>query len=267
MRSRREHNRRSRQYTLYVIGAIVICILFFVVAPPAFLRSTVITIGKPFWFVSSYVGSAFSGTVSLFQSNRRLIDENMRLKGQVAELTAKNKTTIALQASNQTLTDLFRKKTTREQILAGVLQGPPLSPYDTFLIDAGTADGVLLHDPVVAYGDVAVGTISHAGQHTSEVVMYSSPNVETPAMLLAATSSISVTLTGQGGGNFMVKLPRGVMVATDSPIVLPGTETILVASVGYVIEKPTDAFETVLAVSPFTLQGLRFVQVLSVPHE
>ncbi len=267
MRSRREHNKRSKRLTLYLAGGIGACILLFFIAPPAFLRSAIFTAGRPIWFVSNRITGGFSGIQVLLRSNRSLTEENARLKNTISELEAKEKTTAALRASNQTFMDLLRKKGETKGIFAGVLSGPPHTPYDTILIDAGTEDGVSLHDPVVAWGDIAVGTISHTGKGTSEVVLYSSPSVETPAILLAATSSIAVTLAGQGGGNFLIKLPRGVSVATDSPVVLPGAETILIASVGAVFEKPADAFETVLAASPFTLQGLRFVEVIPKVHE
>jgi cell shape-determining protein MreC len=237
---------------------VVIILLFF--RPPVFLRTAVFEIGRPVWFVSNKIETTFASTVALFRSKQSLLNENQVLQNTLASMSAENHTVSALQATNAALLGLNESSST-PRLLAGVLVAPPETPYDTLIIDRGSEDGIALHDRVFASENIALGVISGVNRHTSEVLLFSAPNVATPVTLLVATSSIALSAIGQGGSNFILTVPRGTEIATGTPIILRGSATVLLGTVGEAFEKPADSFETVLAVSPVALRSLRFVEV------
>lgn len=260
MRSRREHKSKIRRLLPWG-GGIFFLLLLLVLRPPEMLQGAVHTVGEPFRFVARKVAEGFTGSITYFKSKHSLESENRSLRERVLLLEAENKTVTALRYANESLTDLLHKRTDEKRVLASVLLMPPQTPYDILRIDVGEEDGVSSGDQVFAYGDIGLGTIMDVGKNSSSVLLYSTPGRSTAGFLLLATSSVAVPVIGEGAGNFIIELPRGVPVATDTPVVLPGTRTTLLGTVGRVVERPTDAFETVLILSPISMRGLRVVEV------
>ncbi len=261
MRSLQERKTTVSRYKLSALGALLALILFFVARPPTFLENAVFTLLRPASSAESRAAASSSTLFELLRSKRALVDQNAELRLQLEESNAKSVAANLLAAENETLRTFAGRNPEGKRVLAGILLRPPEAPYDVLVIDAGTDENLTKDDRVFAYGNLALGVIEDISANRARVRLYSSSGISTNADIMQATSSIAVTLIGQGGGNFIVQLPRGALVATDTPIALPGITGSLVGVVGAIRSKPADSFETALAKSPVNIRGLRYVEV------
>jgi cell shape-determining protein MreC len=128
-------------------------------------------------------GNGFtSGAHTLFEafgSKVALVRERDALQSQVDILTA-NERTLAGQ-----LRDMERllggRHTATPGILGSVRMRPPVSPYDTLVIDVGSVDGVSQGALVSGEGGIPLGTINHLTEKTARVSLFSTPGRETEA--------------------------------------------------------------------------------------
>ena len=89
----------------------------------------------------------------------------------------------------------------RTVLLAGVLQSPPGTPYDTLLLDAGSSLGVSAGQRVFA-GNVAIGEIDAVYGNTSRATLYSAPGRSYQALLTTqGAAAVPVAVEGQGAGS------------------------------------------------------------------
>jgi len=66
-----------------------------------------------------------------------------------------------------------------------------------------------------------------------------------------------------GGGNFEVKLPRGVDIREGDVISFPAINTQIVGVVEKIKVKAADPFQTILFKSPVNIYELRFVEIFT----
>lgn len=261
MRSLQERKTAFSRYRLGIAGALLLVVLFFFAKPPAFLEDLVFGVLRPVASIESGTVASSGTILELLRSKRALVDENARLKQEMRDLNAKGVAMTLLEAENESLRAFAGRNPEKGRLRAGILLRPPETPYDSLVIDAGQESGIRKGDKVYAYGALALGTVEEVGPRRARVTLYSSPGVSTSADILQATTSVSVSLIGQGGGNFIVQLPRGAIAATNSPIALPGITSSLVALVGALRSKAADSFETALAKSPVNIRELRTVEI------
>ena len=100
-----------------------------------------------------------------------------------------------------------------------VLATPGRSSFDTLIIDAGDVDGVFVGMRVFTDGDFVIGEVSIVFHHSAVVTLYSTPGTE--LSVTVGTSSIPAISYGQGGGNFLVTLPKGVPVHAGDMVDIP----------------------------------------------
>jgi cell shape-determining protein MreC len=144
-------------------------------------------------------------------------------------------------------------------VLAGVLQRPPWTPYDTLLIDAGSAQGIQQDDLVSAGGSALIGKISDVYAGTARVTLFSAPGEGHQALL---NGSMAISLEGQGGGSMRAEVPRGTAVAVGDPVHFPGIGTGITGQVAAIDAKEGDSFVTIYLHVPADIFSLRYVEVL-----
>lgn len=143
-------------------------------------------------------------------------------------------------------------------VLAYVLAGPPETPYDTFILDVGNRNGIEIGMKIIGEG-IAFGEIIEVTDRVSKGRLYSSPGATTEVYLGDTDSRI--TVKGQGGGNFLIELPKGILVKKGDTIRLPGDTVTVLGIVGRVDSKPSDPFDSVLVSSPVNIFEVPFVLV------
>ncbi|MBU6370490.1 MAG: rod shape-determining protein MreC [Patescibacteria group bacterium] len=237
---------------------LVILVILSLSGPKSFLFA----VSRPFWEGKNLVASWLSNLGAIARTKESLAAENASLAAELSAEKADAALVETLQNENAGLKAALGRKTAgKNGILAAVLAKPPFSPYDTLVIDAGTADGVAAGDQVVADGFVPIGFVSETFAHESKATLYSSSGVST--RVLVGSSSIETLATGMGGGALEIRLPSGSDVAVGDAVSAPSISTNIVGTVESVASKPSDSLETVLVSLPVNIANIRFVEIVS----
>lgn len=190
-----------------------------------------------------------------------LVRENKELHEELSRLRRENFQTKILAEENKKLKTMLGRKPHEHILLASVLGGPSASLYDTLLIDAGSIAGVSQGSLVRVSGGVAIGTVAEVYEESSLVSLFSAYGEEFPVILGNATTT-HVTALGQGGGMFLISVPRALDVLEGDPIRIPSLSGELVASVEAVEKDSSGAFSKVYFRTPVNLSSVRFVEIV-----
>lgn len=260
MRSLQPH-RPPRRFPVGPIPAICIVVALVVAgASPMWLQRGVLSVTSPLWRARSVLAETVNKAAGRFMSRDELEAENDRLREENALLSIKGALYDERTSEVARLESLLGRGSDNERsILARVLASPDASPHDSFIIDRGASEGIASGDRVVFGHMVALGTIDVASAHTSRVSLFSTPDMTHEVSI--GTTSARFEAVGQGGGMFLVRIPKEYSVAPNDALMEVGTN----AALGFVrsIESnDADAFQTVYAVMPVNLFETREVIVV-----
>ena len=219
----------------------------------------VVLCGAAFEWHTELGGVVWAG-MAPFERLRSNLDasDNQRLRAELASTTALVADRNALYQENLELKARLARDAGLDTILAGVLMRPPATPYDTLMIDAGSAEGSAEGDLVSAGGTTLIGTVSVVYAHTSRVTLFSAPG-QTYNVLLRG--SVPVSMQGQGGGSLVGQVPAGTPVAPGDALLFPGIASGFAGEVSYVDAKQGQSFETLYARLPVDPLSLQFVEI------
>lgn len=218
------------------------------------------TAGEPLWRAQTGATSVWSTIVLEFKSKQSLRDENERLKAENTTLTFSAISAEVLRHENEDLRRLLKREGQTERIAAAVLARPNRTVYDTLVVDVGRRDGVLTHARVVSAGDVVIGTVVEVYAETSLVSLYSTPGRVTE-VFLGKDQAVSAEAVGRGGGDFEVRIPRGIEVAEGQPVFSPLLHGGVLGVVEDITSLPSNSFQTILFKSPVNIKSLRIVAI------
>jgi len=183
------------------------------VAPEVFM-----TIVSPALRAGDTMSASIKTVTNSFSDAQSLTHEKDLLIKQNTILTHENQ---ALTARVQDLTKLIGTSTTQtHNIVADVLARPPESPYDTLVVNSGSADSVHVGNRVLTQGGVPVGTIASVSKYFSRVKLFSSPTATTSAWIGFARTPI--ILTGSGAGTFTAQLSRKASTTVGDMVYVSG---------------------------------------------
>jgi cell shape-determining protein MreC len=224
------------------------------------LSSTVYFIFRPVLSLGNNVKGGFSNVDVVLNSKKLLFLENETLKLELKESKATVLNYNSILDENLKLKEILgRTSENKNFILAGILAKPNRSPYDTLIIDVGTKQGVFTGQKVFALGNVPIGEIREVFSDSSKVVLFSSPGEKNEIVI--SGKDIFMQITGRGGGNFEMILPRDFTIEKGNEVVLPGLTAHTVAMVETILSDPRDSYQKALLRSPVNIQELKFVQV------
>jgi cell shape-determining protein MreC len=143
-------------------------------------------------------------------------------------------------------------------ITAPVVSSVRSSPYGTFLIGAGSADGITTGSMVLTVGGFVVGVVGDTGLHASIVTELFAPGASTEVIV----HGVPGTARGYGAGNARITIPRGLAITVGDPVVAPGLGQRAVAIVGEVSSSSASASEEIYIRLPVNLATLAFVYVV-----
>jgi len=215
----------------------------------------------PLWNSENAFTSFIDNDLALLKSKQSLVAENNSLQEQI-ELNQENTMldTVVRTENDDLKNILNRKPAGQDQILAAIFVKPFLSPYDTLIIDAGTAVGVSVGDRVLANGNFYIGTVSQADNDSAKVTLFSSPGEK--IQVLVGANAIEQEATGLGGGNFSIQMPKGSNIAVGDSIILPSISPNIFATVGRIDSEVADSFETIAFRIPVNIDTLQWVEVV-----
>ena len=195
----------------------------------------------------------------------------------------------SLQTENEYLRSLLGKTPMdSNMILAGVIERPPRTPFDSLVLNIGSDQDILEGDMVFSDGLYAIGTITSVSNYSSTVTLFSSSGQKIDALINSSiegakdtvnigTTSTStranikdslspVVVEGRGGGNFYIKLPKNIKVKIGDPVTWPSTETILLGAIEVVDSSEGEAYSQLYFKSPINMNSLRYVQIKKILH-
>lgn len=224
-----------------------------------FFEGTIVSIVSPVWKAQVPLTRILANAGAFFSSRQALFKENSILKEKVFSLEAEVSLLVGQQIQEDALMALLGRKSAPEAIIASVLTHPPQTPHDILIIDSGSNDLITSGDRVLLPDGPILGTISEVFPRSAKVKLFSTVGEETNAVL--ERGNIPVVLTGAGGGNFRISLPRDVEVKIGDRILSTDISAHLLAVVGDVSAQPTDSLQMILAKSPVNIFSLHFVFV------
>lgn len=212
------------------------------------------------WRVAHSTREAFNSYGGI-SSRRALAEENKKLREEISRLQSLSLHNDVLRAENATLRDMFSLREAHpEGVAAPVLSNPSVSPYGTFVIGAGTIDGIETGSYVISSPRVAIGQVLEADLHTSLVGLFSAPGEKNEVII----NKIRVSYVGRGDGNGLIVVPRGISIKEGEAIRFAG-QPFAIGFVGFVSNDPEDAETKVLVRVPVNLPSLSFVYVVPAP--
>ena len=276
--------RKRKLFTwAFIVGVVVVFIFlrFNVFSPiSSFFHRLVV----PIWKIENSVKDKFASYQFLIRSKKSLLEENELLQERLEEyridLLYKN----ILFDENQKLKEIFGRaegefilsdlsrvesREVEGLVLGVILSKPNRSPYDTLVIDVGKnrpaqtdenrGGGIKEGDLVFAEGNILIGQIEEVFRKSSKVSLFSTPGEKLDVVI--SGSDMYTTLTGRGGGNFEMTLPRDIEIEENTAVLFPSINSYLVARVEKINYDPRDPFQKILLISPVNIQHLKFVQV------
>ena len=244
---------------------IIIIILFFLIfyfrthLSKAFSVS-INAIFKPVLIFGNNLGNKFSVINSSVKFKKTLINENLNLKNQINENFTLNANYHSILNENIKLKEILDRKIENiPMILGNIISKKSNSIYSSFIIDLGAEQGIYLNKKVFAFGNIPIGKIIEVYDNSAKVILFSSPGEKTEVII--EKENIFMEITGRGGGNFEMILPRDFVLEIGKEIILPGSYPYLIGKVETIISDPRDSFQKALITSPININELKFVQV------
>ncbi|HCM43603.1 TPA: hypothetical protein DIS55_01465 [Candidatus Kaiserbacteria bacterium] len=196
-----------------------------------------------------------------FSTRRALEKENKSLREELTQLQTRVAVFDILKSENESLRLLTRFTERERGITAPIISSFRSSPYGTFLIGAGSEDGIRAGNLVMAgdpqFGGFVIGRVENTDARISLVKAVFAPNETTDAVI----SGISVMLLGRGGGQARAEAPRDAEIKTGDAVFSPLMGGKAIGVVGGVEVDKGDASERVYVMVPFSLTS-RFVYII-----
>ncbi len=206
---------------------------------------------------TSITGGIFSTRASLEARNRFLTEE-------LAQFEERAGSYEVLLAENEQLRGFVNlvegSLGDARGVTAPVVSSTRTSPYGTFLIGAGEAEGITRDSFVVTSGGFVVGKVTDVGAHTATVAELFAPGVSTEAIVGGATFPV----VGSGGGNARTKIPRALTVRINEPVVAPLLGQRPIGIVGSIASSSASASQEIFITLPVNLSSLRYVYILPI---
>lgn len=186
------------KYLLFILTALCVILMFLTFGTNVFNKPLNTALGQvviPFQQGISQAGEWLSRRSEELVQIRELLDENARLRDEVAALTEEN---TLLQQDKYELNELRALLELDEQygeyqkIGARIIARDPGNWYTAFTIDKGSDDGLAENMNVIAGGGL-VGRITSTGPNWSQVTAIISDNSNVSAMTLATGDKMIVS--------------------------------------------------------------------------
>ncbi len=248
---------------LLPFSPLLIVVFFFLFRPtvPQVLVEAVHTIAKPLWDMRESLITSVRDTNNSLLSKEAILERNTYLEKELQHHIREQFALDALKKENEMLQELLgRTHSSVVTIVATILHGDTFSPYDSFVIDQGSLNGIRENMLVVSQEGVALGKVSTLMKNASIVTLFSAPSMQTSAILYASTT-LHTTVQGMGAGTMLISLPRDISTTVGDTVTLPTLETYILGTVLSIEEKPESASKLLYIETPLNTHELRHVLV------
>lgn len=197
------------------------------------------------------------GASAYFGSRRALEIENASLAERLDRAQERAAAYAVLLDENKLLREMLKLASARG-VTAPVASSFRASPYGTFVIGAGAADGISAGDVVLTSENFVIGRVEETSLRNALVRALFAPGVNTDALL----SGTGITAEGQGGGNARAAVSLETPAKEGDPVISPVFGGRAIGVVGAVSEDAARGGKTVYIRLPVNLSALRFVYLV-----
>lgn len=254
--------RRSKQKsitkkagTALVIGVLLVLIGSFINLSPLAL-----SVSRPLFYIAEQMGDGVSHILGLLRHGDQYdsIELLKTYERSLKETQLKNELLIT---ENEMLRRELglRKGNTENDIYAAVLSHPPLTPFDTLVIDTRDVREIKEGDKVFAGDNVFIGTVKTSEDNTALVELLSNAKRKTEGIL--ARTETAVVLEGIGGGAFEFIVPEAFDVEPGDLVVTPGSDRFAIARVVHKEIDENGSFVNVLLEQLVNFKTLQWVRI------
>ena len=166
----------------------------------------------------------------------------------------------ALESENRELRGIVHIAEDVSGRTAPIISSVRSSPYGTFIVGAGSADGISAGSVVMAGGErgFVIGQIAEVGEHSSLVEEIFAPG----ASAEGSVGGAELIFEGQGGGNARAEAPRAISIAEGDSVTSAMFGGRLIGVVGAVPADSASAYKSIYVRTPVSLSELQFVYVV-----
>lgn len=207
------------------------------------IRSISRTTMTPIWKVRDVVFSPFIKVGNFFSFKSSLIEKNRILEEENSALKLKSFDYDILLQENEALKGSLGRKEDGSFIFAKILSKPPVSPYDTLVLDVGSENGVILGSKVYLSNNIIIGIVRNVTPNTSLVELFSSSSQKNELIVLRTGATFSIL--GQGGGNLKLEVPKDTDIVWGDVFVYPDLRTSVLGTVYYIDSTSQGSFKTI----------------------
>jgi rod shape-determining protein MreC len=253
-----------KRFYLYFVFAVVLAVILYEIWPLPFRyfsRKVILPTGE---IVSDLANKSmgpirFLGRLSrLDRDNKRVEEENLALKAQIAELIQENSDSEIMQ-NEKNLSHNFDVRST-----AKVIGRTPIGYSQQLLLNQGGNTGIREGAAIISQGYL-VGRVKEVFNDQSKVELISSYKSLIPALLLNSRSGGLVQ--GSLEGIFLTEIPVSSQVEPGESVVTSGLggdlpEGILVGKIIQVADVKRGLFQSVKIDTPINFANIEYVSVL-----
>src|ERR1035437_3660658 len=251
----RHTKRPSFSRALTVVTILIILCAIIYLFKTTFLTSVFGFVGRPLWQGESSVVDYLDSHIGFFKGANNLLSENASLKAQMSDYSALDIDRTVLRQEN----DALKKVATNQGEAARVLSGPAESLYDVIVLGLGPNSSAQIGDNVYGPDDIILGTIISRTGSLAKAKLFSSAGETTTARL--SKNGTTLYLTGRGGGNFFVEVPRSLDISPSDSVVLPNFATSILGTVVAVRPGRADSFSNVYISYPINVFSLTWAYI------
>ncbi len=249
---RHDEQKKKKNRRMLVMLLLLSLLILAVRGPVANVMGGILAyVGQPFWHLREVVIGRYESISTVLSSKANLQKENTRLQAVLDEVALEAYSRNLLRDENEQLKAMLGRSSEYVFTLARILSGPPVSPYDTLLVDVGEQRGVYVGMPAFSQGDFKVGEVTRVWGDSALVSLYSTPNTQLSVTI--STSSIPTVLTGQGGGNLRAILPRGTTIKVGDLVSIPALDPAYAGTVDAIDRPEGSSLEAVYVRLPFDI--------------
>lgn len=244
---------RSDRRSLFLVTLIAILVVLLNMALGGRIAALVRDVVAPLSSFGGKVGSAL-GSSGYFSSRGALEAQITALQDELQQEQLQAAAFAAVQQENTSLLALEHVAESSPGLAAPVISSVVSSPYGTFTVGAGIADGIADGALALSGEGFVVGKVVQVQAHQSLVSQLFAPGTQTPVSIDGA----AVILSGQGG-EAQAEVPHGITVSQGDPVNAPEYGGRPVGIVQHVDSNPANAQQAVYVALPVSLASMQYV--------
>ncbi len=144
-------------------------------------------------------------------------------------------------------------------VMVSPVTSPLASLYETFRINKGENEGIVIDDIVYTRGRIAVGKVVSVTRNTALVRLFSKDSAENLGTLIGGQASFKVI--GNGAGTFKAKVPKDIPVSEGDAVLLTENQELSLGTVSLISFEKEDVAKVLYIKGGFNYSAMGVLYV------